>query len=131
MLAAVTIVVLILLLALIGPALLGIFKLILMLLGYIERIAIITSFLAPVAYWLKNSLLFHQGKDYTSSNSRDTMSPQEAAELLGVTLDSSKSEVEEAFKRLIKLNHPDKGGSKYIASKLIQARETLIRRRKK
>lgn len=46
------------------------------------------------------------------------MSKREAALILGVSPSASKLKVKEAHKRIMLLNHPDKGGSPYIASKL-------------
>lgn len=54
------------------------------------------------------------------------MSKEEAQEILGVTENSSKEEIKEAYLRLIKKNHPDSGGSEFIASQINQAKEILI-----
>lgn len=64
-------------------------------------------------------------------NNRETISTCEAEKILGLKANASDAEIESAFKRLIKINHPDKGGSEYIANQLIEARNILIHRRKK
>ncbi len=46
------------------------------------------------------------------------MSKREASLVLGVSPTASKIKIKEAHKRIMILNHPDKGGSPYIASKL-------------
>lgn len=51
----------------------------------------------------------------------------EAYEILGVTHDASQKEIKDAFNKLIKKNHPDVGGSKYISAKLIAAKELLLK----
>jgi len=58
--------------------------------------------------------------------SRYGMPKEEACEILGVTRHASKEEINQAFKKLMLINHPDKGGSKYIADKIIKARQTLL-----
>ena len=55
------------------------------------------------------------------------MTQEEAAEILGVPKEASESEIQEAYHRLIAKNHPDHGGSKYIAQQLNQARDILIK----
>lgn len=46
------------------------------------------------------------------------MSKREAALILGVSPAAPKIKIKEAHKRIMILNHPDKGGSPYIATKL-------------
>ena len=56
----------------------------------------------------------------------DRMSLDEARQILGVSNNTSRDEIMKAFKRLMLINHPDKGGTQYIATKIIQARKTLL-----
>lgn len=58
----------------------------------------------------------------TSSN----MTRDEAALILGVTPRASPEQVKEAHRRLITRNHPDTGGSDYLAAKINQARDVLL-----
>ena len=46
------------------------------------------------------------------------MSKREAALILGVSPTAPKNKIKDAHKRIMLLNHPDKGGSPFIASKL-------------
>lgn len=57
-----------------------------------------------------------------------TMSPGDAAKLLGVTTDASADAILEAHKRLIAKVHPDAGGSAELAAQVNQARDTLLKR---
>lgn len=54
------------------------------------------------------------------------MSKKEALEVLGLAQGASNKDVLEAYRRLIAKNHPDHGGSAYMASKLNEAKEVLL-----
>ena len=53
------------------------------------------------------------------------MSRREAASILGVRETSSKQQIKDAHRKIMMLNHPDRGGSPFIASKINEASETL------
>lgn len=75
-----------------------------------------------------HSLLKKYRPNTPSANASDKMSKAEALEILGLTANATNDEIESAYKRLMKNNHPDTGGSKYFAVKLNQAREVLLGR---
>ena len=54
------------------------------------------------------------------------MSRREAAEILGVSEDSSPDTITEAHRRLIQRLHSDRGGTDYLASLVNQARDVLL-----
>ncbi|CAG9335839.1 unnamed protein product [Blepharisma stoltei] len=54
------------------------------------------------------------------------MTRREAALILGVREGSSEEVIIQAHKRLMLLNHPDYGGSTYVAMKINEAKDLLI-----
>mmetsp|Transcript_32810 Transcript_32810/g.84730 ORF Transcript_32810/g.84730 Transcript_32810/m.84730 type:complete len:89 (+) Transcript_32810:445-711(+) len=54
------------------------------------------------------------------------MTRDEAAQILGVKKYSKKPEVMQAYKTLMRMNHPDTGGSPYIAAKVNEAKDLLV-----
>ncbi|MGI0116472.1 molecular chaperone DnaJ [Zooshikella sp. RANM57] len=55
------------------------------------------------------------------------MSLEEAAQILGVSISAHRDEIINAHRHLMHSIHPDKGGSSYLASKLNQARDILLK----
>ncbi|XP_077393110.1 dnaJ homolog subfamily C member 15-like [Festucalex cinctus] len=53
------------------------------------------------------------------------MSKREASLVLGISPVSTKAKVREAHRRIMVLNHPDKGGSPYLAAKINEAKDLL------
>ncbi|VDK53154.1 unnamed protein product [Anisakis simplex] len=53
------------------------------------------------------------------------MSKREAALILGVQPSAKPIRIKEAHKRIMIANHPDRGGSPYLASKINEAKDLL------
>lgn len=67
-----------------------------------------------------------------ASPSTSVMTPQEAMEILGLTGDLHSGQVTQesvldAHRRLIQKVHPDRGGNDYLAAKINQARDVLLK----
>lgn len=58
---------------------------------------------------------------------RGRMSLAEARSILGVGPDASASEIQTAYARLMRLAHPDKGGTSGLAAQLNAARDRLLK----
>jgi DnaJ-domain-containing protein 1 len=67
------------------------------------------------------------GASYYQGGFEDTMNKREAALILGVRESSSAKKIKDAHRRLLVLNHPDTGGSTFVAGKINEAKELLLK----
>jgi hypothetical protein len=59
---------------------------------------------------------------------RGTMSRGEALNVLGLQDGATEADIRAAHRRLIVQIHPDKGGTSYLAAKINEAKDVLLRR---
>ncbi|MDA0229592.1 MAG: DnaJ domain-containing protein [Proteobacteria bacterium] len=74
--------------------------------------------------WRESENTTRSGRAARSSAS--PMKRDEAFEVLGLAPESSDVEIREAHRKLQLKNHPDHGGSDYLAAKINQAKEVLL-----
>lgn len=74
---------------------------------------------------------FDVGSKYYEGGFEDQMTRREAALILGVRESSSPERIKAAHRKLLVLNHPDTGGSTYMAGKINEAKELLLKGRAK
>jgi hypothetical protein len=74
-------------------------------------------------------LLRHLQQNYPPSSApfRSAMSKEEARLILGIPATAGAEEIKEAHRKLIQKTHPDAGGSAYLAAKVNEARDILLR----
>lgn len=84
--------------------------------------------------WFLSFLLPFLRPDHSSGGSGSAQSPssimsrEEAAKILGVSPQADEKTVRQAYRDLMQRNHPDTGGSEYLASQINQAKDVLLKK---
>ena len=73
--------------------------------------------------------LFSNKQTHSSNIEPNTeMTREEAFKVLGIDEDASEEEIIEAHRKLIQKIHPDRGGNDYLAAKINQAKDFLLKK---
>ena len=65
-------------------------------------------------------------KGQRNQSRRNKISKSQAYEILGLDKTASEKEIKAKYRKLIKNNHPDSGGSKYLSSLINNAKDKLL-----
>ncbi|CAN0881342.1 Mitochondrial import inner membrane translocase subunit TIM14-1 [Linum grandiflorum] len=57
---------------------------------------------------------------------QSSMTRREAALILGVRERTPSKDVKDAYKKVMKANHPDQGGSHYLSNKINEAKNVML-----
>ncbi len=107
-----------------GGCLLGLVALVMLLTG---RFGIGLAIGSAAYLLLTKGRLIPKGANIPGMRPRSSnMSRAEALDILGLQETATKAEIRAAHHRLIQQNHPDLGGTNYLAAKINEAKDVLL-----
>lgn len=92
-----------------------------------ESLALLDAYLdRRLAGWREDAEL-DSGSGQGAPASSGPMGEQEAYEVLGLSAGATGAQIRQAHRRLMKTAHPDSGGSTFLAAKINEAKDVLLR----
>lgn len=76
--------------------------------------------------WIKNKSNKQKGSSKNNTNTNNSSSYKEAVKILHITEPFTKDDIKMARKKLIKIHHPDVGGTPEMCNKINEAYELLL-----
>ncbi|MGZ9109402.1 MAG: DnaJ domain-containing protein [Micavibrio sp.] len=80
-----------------------------------------------IALWPLGISLWNRRKRPAQPAATKPMTRAEALQILGLTEGASRDDIQDAYKRLMMKAHPDQQGSEWMATKLNEARDFLLK----
>lgn len=84
--------------------------------------------LGVLGLWLASSARAPAARPTGAARSQSALGEAEARSILGVGPEAEAAEIQAAYMRLMRMAHPDRGGTDGLAAQLNAARERLLRR---
>jgi DnaJ-domain-containing protein 1 len=66
-------------------------------------------------------------KNFYDGGFDEKMTKREAALILGIRESANVDRIKDAYRKLLPINHPDKGGSAYLSVKINEAKDLLLK----
>ncbi len=92
-------------------------------LGPAKVLNFVIMFLPLIHYFICG--VKYRRKNFSAADEK-SMTKERACEILQVDANATKQEIRAAYKKLILKNHPDHGGSRFIAEQIIKAKQVLL-----
>uniref|UniRef100_A0A7R9VG70 J domain-containing protein n=1 Tax=Chlamydomonas euryale TaxID=1486919 RepID=A0A7R9VG70_9CHLO len=77
-----------------------------------------------------SSSFFRSSKTYYKGGFQAEMTKREAALILGLRESAGEERIKDAHRRIMIANHPDSGGSSFVAAKVNEAKDILLGKKK-
>ncbi len=100
-------------------------------LGFILFVVMLVEHLMYIRILHSEHKRYNRSADGGGQSPKVQMSEKEAREILGVDAGASAQDIKKAHRDMIARNHPDKGGSKYLAARINEAKDVLLKKKGK